>query len=50
MDINAMIKTMQDHGVSSNLLQVVWDENKRVRENWDWAEMKSAVSNMENNN
>tara|TARA_A100001515_G_scaffold74020_1_gene58849 strand:- start:2230 stop:3102 length:873 start_codon:yes stop_codon:yes gene_type:complete len=49
-DINAMIKTMQDHGVSSNLLQVVWDENKRVRENWDWAEMKSAVSNMEKDN
>jgi len=42
-DVNAMIKTMEENGMSPDLLKSVWEENKRIREDWDWAENKSSV-------
>jgi UDPglucose 6-dehydrogenase len=42
-DINAMIKTMEENGVSPDLLKAVWEENKRIRKNWDWVKSESAV-------
>jgi UDPglucose 6-dehydrogenase len=42
-DVNAMIKTMEEHGLNPELLKAVWDENKRIRKDWDWAKNKSSV-------
>lgn len=42
-DVNAMIKTMEEHGLNPELLKAVWNENKQIRKNWDWAENKSSV-------
>lgn len=42
-DVNALIKTLDDHGIPPSILDSVWEENMRYRENWDWAENNSAV-------
>jgi len=42
-DVNAMIKTMEENGLNPDLLKSVWDENKRIRKDWDWADNKSSV-------
>lgn len=48
-DINALIHTIdsvehnQERGASSDILKTVWERNKQVRNNWDWANNKSAV-------
>ena len=42
-DVNAMIKSLQDHGVSSGILESVWKDNMQYRNNWDWANNASAV-------
>jgi len=45
-DINAMIKTMEEHGIDPLVLKSVWEQNKNVRNNWDWCNSSSAVSNL----
>ena len=42
-DINALIHTMKEYGIDPLILESVWEQNKRYRLNWDWAENKSAV-------
>ena len=42
-DVNAMIKTLDKHGISSDILRSVWKDNMQYRDNWDWAESESAV-------
>ena len=42
-DINALIKTMEEHGVDPLVLKAVWKQNKRIRKNWDWENNSSAV-------
>lgn len=42
-DINAMIATMEGEGIDPLVLKSVWEQNTRVRENWDWATNSSAV-------
>ena len=42
-DINALIHTMEHHGVNPLVLKSVWEQNKNYRKNWDWAENSSAV-------
>ena len=42
-DINALIHTMEKHGLDPLVLKSVWEENKIYRNNWDWAENSSAV-------
>jgi UDPglucose 6-dehydrogenase len=42
-DVNAMIKSLQDHGVSPSILESVWKDNMQYRNNWDWAKNESAV-------
>ena len=42
-DINAMIRTLEKHGVSPNILESVWEDNMNYRSNWDWAKNESAV-------
>ena len=48
-DINALIHTIgsveqsQERKASSDILKAVWERNKQVRSNWDWATSKSAV-------
>jgi len=46
-DINAFIHTFEKYGLKPLVLKSVWDQNKelRPRDNWDWANNKSAVSN-----
>lgn len=43
-DINALIKTMEKEGLDPMLLKASWEQNKEVRDDWDWARSKSAVS------
>jgi UDPglucose 6-dehydrogenase len=45
-DINAMIHTMKAKGLSPMVMQAAWEQNKNIREVWDWANMSSAVSNL----
>jgi UDPglucose 6-dehydrogenase len=44
-DINALIETMVENGIAPLLLNAVWEQNKIIRKNWDWADKSSAVSN-----
>ena len=46
-DINALIYTMEEHGVNPLILKAVWEQNKNYRKNWDWAENISAVMSEE---
>ena len=42
-DINALIHTMEQYGMNPLILKSVWEQNKKYRLNWDWAENTSAV-------
>ena len=42
-DINALIRTMEKYEINPMVLKSVWEQNKNVRENWDWAKSESAV-------
>ena len=42
-DINALIHTMMKYGINPLILIAVWEQNKKFRLNWDWADYKSAV-------
>jgi UDPglucose 6-dehydrogenase len=44
-DINALIYTFKKLELDTKLLESVWEYNKKIRTNWDWAESKSAVNN-----
>lgn len=46
-DINAIIFLCEELGIDTSILKAVWTSNKRVREDWDWANSKSAVSQKE---
>ena len=43
-DLNALIRTFEKNGVDASLLRDVWEYNKAVREEWDWANNTSAVT------
>ena len=43
-DINAMKEMFLYAGVNCDILSDSWKYNKRIRENWDWANNPSAVS------
>lgn len=43
-DINAMIRTMEKHGIDPLVLRAVWEQNKNVRQNRDWETNPSAVT------
>ncbi len=34
---------MEKEGIDPIVLKAVWEQNKRVRKNWDWETNKSAV-------
>jgi UDPglucose 6-dehydrogenase len=42
-DINALIQTLKENEINANILKEVWEYNKTIRNNWDWAANKSAV-------
>jgi UDPglucose 6-dehydrogenase len=44
-DINALIHTLKKLNLDVKLLESVWEYNKSIRTNWDWADSKSAVNN-----
>ena len=43
-DINALIKTFEKNNIDPLLLKSGWEQNKKVRKNWDWVNNPSAVS------
>lgn len=43
-DINAMINMMNRYGIDNNMLTASWLQNLRLRRNWDWASIPSAVT------
>ena len=43
-DVNSLIATMEQNGIEPLLLKAGWEQNKRIRKNWDWATNPSAVS------
>ena len=45
-DINALIRTMEKHGIDPIVLKSVWQQNKNYRKDWDWAENSSAVKEL----
>lgn len=46
-DINSLIKTYEQNGLHYDILKQIWEYNKKIRKNWDWANSKSAVLNGE---
>tara|TARA_R100001594_G_scaffold150641_1_gene213017 strand:+ start:6792 stop:7667 length:876 start_codon:yes stop_codon:yes gene_type:complete len=42
-DINALLQTMEENDVNPIVMKSVWEQNKNIREDWDWANIKSAV-------
>jgi len=38
---------MEKNGVDPLVLKAVWEQNTKIRKNWDWAKNSSAVSNIE---
>ena len=42
-DINALIKTLESNNINTNILNQIWEYNKMIRSNWDWAYNQSAV-------
>jgi len=44
-DINALIAVMEDHEIEPLQLRATWEQNKRIRKNWDWAKIEGAVKN-----
>jgi len=42
-DLNSLIVTMLDNNIDPLVLKAVWEQNKKLRENWDWATNPSAV-------
>lgn len=42
-DLNALIATMESFKIDPLLLKAVWQQNKKLRNNWDWAKNPSAV-------
>lgn len=43
-DINAFIKTLEKNNIDPLVMKAAWEQNKKVRKNWDWANNSSAVS------
>ncbi len=46
-DINALINILKENNVNYKILNEIWQYNKEIRKNWDWADSKSAVYNGE---
>lgn len=42
-DLNSLIDTFDKSGINNDMLKVMWEYNKEIRQFWDWAENKSAV-------
>jgi UDPglucose 6-dehydrogenase len=43
-DINALIGVCEENGVDPMVLKAAWEQNKALRQNWDWAKIEGAVS------
>lgn len=43
-DLNAMIARFEDEGLDPKVMKAVWEQNKELRTNWDWATIEGAVS------
>jgi UDPglucose 6-dehydrogenase len=43
-DINALIGVCEENDIDPLVLKAAWEQNKKVRTNWDWAKIAGAVS------
>ena len=43
-DINAMISLFGEHGLDAKQMKATWEQNKAIRQNWDWAKIPGATS------
>ena len=43
-DLNAMISRFEDEGLDPKVMKAVWEQNKKLRTNWDWKDIEGAVS------
>lgn len=43
-DLNAMICLFEEMGLDAKVMKAVWEQNKAIRENWDWSKIPGAVS------
>jgi UDPglucose 6-dehydrogenase len=43
-DINALMGVMEGFGIDPVVLRAVWEQNKNVRKDWDWAKIDGAVT------
>lgn len=43
-DLNAMIALFDDLGLDAKVMKAVWEQNKEVRDFWDWKYIDGAVS------
>ena len=42
-DLNGLLAVFGDMDLDPKLMRAAWEQNKVLRENWDWAEIKGAV-------
>jgi len=42
-DINALISILNENNIDPKVLEAVWEQNKAIRKNWDWANIKGAT-------
>ena len=43
-DINAMIKRVEELGITPSVMKAAWEKNKEVRKDLDWFDIPGAVS------
>jgi UDPglucose 6-dehydrogenase len=43
-DINSLINIFESYELDPKILRAVWEQNKAIREDWDWGRNKSAVT------
>lgn len=46
-DINSLIDVLKQNSLNYEIFNQIWNYNKSIRSNWDWASNPSAVSNKE---
>lgn len=43
-DLNAMIALFDELGLDAKVMKAVWEQNKEIRQDWDWKRIEGAVS------
>jgi len=43
-DINAIIALFEEHGLDAKQMKATWEQNKKIRNNWDWKDIEGVVT------